>query len=373
MSTKIFNLKNQKLSADKLREVLLFNSNNYGGIIAETSPISISGSTASLIAPVTFLCGGALINQTSDVSYTFNSSNELWYLEVSLNTTYANITTDELLDASNVSYIGFKSAVCQTLIEDKTYTYYTVVFEAEGNPSTNEYYEYSDGTYSLSSDTSVDDSKVYYKKLELSSFHFKANSISTKTFTYIGTTLWISDTTFIVPICANINNSIKSLVSVKSVKDFEGLLNAEYYAQLKKYCEDTFVWTVGGQDEVVTSDGTVHKKGDIGNLNITDNVISNNTNNPVTISRLAVTNLSGSTNTDVDKIAVNTDGSMYLIQNYKLPVSQGGTYNASNWDDTKPRYSAKKNLGIFYGTSDPTNIFPFNPVMEGDIYLKIIE
>ena len=58
-----------------------------------------------------------------------------------------------------------------------------------------------------------------------------------------------------------------------------------------------------------------------------------------------------------------------MNSNYKVPVADGGTYLESNWDESKPWKSAKTNLHITYGTSNP----PTSGAVEGDIYLKIIE
>lgn len=381
MSVNLFNYTNQKLNAEKMREVSAFNSGDFGGIICNNSPFSISGTTVTLTAsdnaPVTFMGGGVLLNQVSTEYCSLASSGKLWYLEVILDGSVANITTDKLIEQvdeeTQIEKITFKSTTCDSIEKSATYTYYTPVRSAEGNPNINKYYEYSDGTYTLSDDFVVDSSKVYYAKIEANAIVFKANSLSTATFTYFGNTIWTSDNTFIIPLFANVSGELVQTVIVRDVSDLEGLLTLESYARLKAYCEGTFVWSSGGREWVVAPDGSTHRKGDIGNLNITGDTIYNNTNygtdvnpdyhDPVKIQNLTINNLS-SVNNDADtKLIVDSNGNISISQNYVQPISHGGT-------GATTRAAAKANLGIYYGTSQPT---PSGIYSEGDIYLWIIE
>ena len=384
MATKLFNYTNQKLNAEKLREIESFNSHDFGGIISKSfsSPFSISGTTVTLNAsessPVTFLGGGVLLNQVSQKTCLL-SSNKLWYLEVELDSSFANITTDELLDTSQdppINKINFKSITCDYLNIDNTYTYYTPVFEAKGNPNTNQYYEYSGGSYTLSTDSEVDSSKNYYLKIEASRISFSSSSLSTSTFSYFGNTIWISDTIFIIPLFANVNGSLIQTVIVRDLSSLEGLISMDAYARLQAYANGTFVWSSGGRESVVAPDGTTHRKGDIGNLNITNDTIYNNTNygtdinpdyrDPVKINNLTINNVANANN-DIDtKLVVDINGNISAKTDYIQPVNHGGT-------GASTRGPAKRNLGIFYGVKKPSEQPPTTSPQEGDIYLWIIE
>lgn len=382
MAVKLFNYINQKLNAEKLREIEAFNSSNFGGIIGESSPFTVSGNTVTLTAsqssPITFLGGGLLLNQTETVSYTF-SDNKLWYLEVILDSSVANITTDELIevvDNNRISKISFKSVSCSSFNKNATYTYYSPIIEASGNPKLNQYYEYLDGTYTLSEDTSVNASKEYYYKIEATSITFTSSSLSTSSFTYFGNTLWISDNTFIIPLYAKVDGELIQTTIVRSLSDLEGLLSLSAYSHLKMFAEGTFVWSSGGREQVIDLNGSIHRKGDIGNLNITNDTIYNNTNygtdlnpdykDPVKINNLTVNKIANSSN-DVDtKLVVDVNGNISAKTDYVQPINHGGT-------GATTRGPAKRNLGIFYGTKKPSEQPPTTSPQEGDIYLWIIE
>ena len=381
MSVNLFNYTNQKLNAEKMREVSAFNSGDFGGIICANSPFSISGTTVTLTAsedaPITFMGGGVLLNQVSTEYCSLASSDKLWYLEVILDSSVANITTDKLIEhideETQVEKITFKSTTCDYISKSANYTYYTPIKAASGNPNANRYYEYNNGTYTISGDGEVISSKIYYAKIEANAIIFKANSLSTATFTYFGNTVWISDNTFIIPLFANISDELVQTVLVKDVSDLEGLLTLESYARLKAYCEGSFVWSSGGREPVMAPDGSIHRKGDIGNLNITEDTIYNNTNygtddnpdyhDPVKIQNLTINNLSNVNNSPDTKLIVDSRGHISVSQDYVQPVAHGGT-------GATTRAEAKANLGIYYGTSQPT---PSNIYSEGDIYLWIIE
>lgn len=377
MSTNLFNYTNQKLTADKLREVEAFNSSNFGGIVGTSSPISILENVATLSAsessPVTFLGGGLLINQTSAVQCNLNVDNKLWYLEVILDSDAANITTNELIDSAGVNKISFKSVVCDSIEQRAEYVYYTPVYKAEGNPQNNQYYEYMNDTYTMSGDSIVDPSKIYYSKLNAYAVSFTSSSLGTASFLYYGNTLWLNSTTFIIPLCAMIDGSPVQTVTVKDITDLENLLSLQAYANLKAYADGNFVWSTAGREWVTAVDGSTHRKGDIGNLNITGDTIYNNTNygtdsnpdyhDPVKIQNLTINNIAN-TNNDIDtKLVVDADGNISTKLDYIQPVIHGGT-GASD------RATAKTNLGIFYGEDKPT---PSNRYTQGDIYLWIIE
>ena len=374
MSTRVYNFTNQRLVADKLREVEAFNSYNFGGVISKdfSSPFSISGNAVTLSAseanPVTFFGGGVLLNQVTEEVGVLPSNNTLWYLEVTLDPSASSIISDELIDiVTQESKVLFKTTSCSELNADDTYTYYTPVLEASGNPSVNQYYEYDDGTYTLSIDDVVESGKQYYSKIEATRILFKAPSISTSTFSYFGNTLWVNDRTFIIPLFVRLNNSYIQTVVVRDLSNVEGLMSMDAYSRLKSYVDGTFVWSSGGEEQVIAPDGTVHKKGDIGNLNITADTISNNINsNPVKVQNLTLNNLASADNDIHTKLVVDSSGNISAKRDYVQSVEHGGT-GATN------RNESKRNLGIYYGTTNPIDGSPVLSPQEGDIYLWIIE
>ena len=371
MATKLFNYKNQRLNANKLREVQAFNSSNFGGIVSNTSPFIVNGNAVTLVSPVTFLGGGVLLNQLENVSSTI-SNNNLWCLEVTLDSSVANITTDELIDSSNpsepTSKIQFKNYTCSNLSKGPTFTYFSPIEHPSGAPNTSGYYVYNNNSYTVSTDTSVNPSTDYYYKIEASKIKFTISGENTNTYNYIGNTLWLNENTFIIPLYANIGGELVQAVVIRDLSDLEGLLSLSAYADLKKYLEENFVWSIGGQEPIGN-----HKKGDIGYLNITNNIISRNdaSNGVVRISRLAIDKLkNGNTPEEVNdthtKLCINNDGIISVKRDYIQPISHGGT-------GATERGEAKRKLGIFYGTKSPTSSFPISNPQIRDIYFKIIE
>ena len=233
MATKLFNYKNQRLNANKLREVQAFNSSNFGGIVSNTSPFIVNGNAVTLVSPVTFLGGGVLLNQLENVSSTI-SNNNLWCLEVTLDSSVANITTDELIDSSNpsepTSKIQFKNYTCSNLSKGPTFTYFSPIEHPSGAPNTSGYYVYNNNSYTVSTDTSVNPSTDYYYKIEASKIKFTISGENTNTYNYIGNTLWLNENTFIIPLYANIGGELVQAVVIRDLSDLEGLLSLSAYA-----------------------------------------------------------------------------------------------------------------------------------------------
>ena len=373
MASNLFNYESQRLSAEGLRQLNSFNSYNFAGIIGNKSPIEIENTDfilrASETEPVFMLGGGLLISQTSNISWTLSQDNMMGYIRVTLNPETGTIVTDEY---SGIE-IPTDPHLCSYVSMNKEYTIYSVIdtLNDDDNPSILHYYEYSDGTYTESTDTVIDETKTYYMKYDSSSFSFRISEAD-PVYNYNGNTIWVSDNSFIIPICVRINGEIKTVVRIKDLRDLEGFLSLESYAKLKAYCEGTFVWTVGGDEEVTAPDGTVHRKGDIGNLNVTGGVISNNVDNePVILESLQIQDFQNAS--EDDRLYVDNFGNVQLARDYRVPVDRGGTFVDGSWDETKPRYSAKRNLGIYYGTNSPSDKYPVPNPVEGDIYLKIID
>lgn len=374
MASNLFNYESQKLSAEELRLVNSFNSYNFAGVIGKDVPISRDGYDVTLEAspenPVIMLGGGLLLTQTSNLTFDMNTAtNQLGYIQVTLAEENGSIITDEYKG------IEVKVSRCGYISLNKGFTIYSVVdtLDEGDDPSILSYYEYEEGLYTPSTDTIVDPEKTYYTKYDSSNFAFNVPSEFGNTiYNYNGNTIWVSDNVFIIPICIRHGSEIEYVVRVKDLRDLEGFLSLETYNKLKAYCEGTFVWTVGGQEEVVAPDGTVHKKGDIGDLNITGGYISHHDEaEPITISSLRLENLNNASKDD--RIYIGEGGVLSVDTDYLTPVYKGGTWVDGSWDTTKPRYSAKLNLGIFYGDKDPTQSYPTTAPTEGDIYLQIID
>lgn len=369
MSVELFNYTNQKLNAERLRELESFNSASFGGIIAESSPFSIDGSQVTLSENTSILGGGVLLNNNASVTHTFMNSSELWCMKVNLDNSDANIVT-EIND--NIEFITIG---CDYISRNASYTYYSPVISAE-DEHLDIYYEYILGEdeqhyYELTSDPTVDSSKQYYVKVEANSIRFKANisTFGSRNFTYFGNTLWLNANTFIIPLYAKIDDDLVQTVIVKGLNDFRELLSLDAYSQLKAYCDGTFVWSSGGGELVTAPDGTTHKKGDVGVLNISGDKISHQSGSFVQVDKLIISNLAYADNDEDTKLTINPSGQIGISNNYIQPVEHGGT-GSSN------KLNAKRNLGIYYGTNNKYSPKDYNPISnpsEGDIFLWIIE
>lgn len=369
MSVELFNYTNQKLNAERLRELESFNSAGFGGIIAESSPFSVNGNQVTLSENTSILGGGVLLNNNSSATYTFINSSELWCVKVNLDNSNANIVT-EVND--NIEFIIIN---CDSISRNASYTYYSPVVSAE-DEHLDIYYEYILGEdekhyYELTSDTTVDSSKQYYVKVEANSIRFGANipTFGYRNFTYFGNTLWLNANTFIIPLYAKIDNDLIQTVIIKGLNDFRELLSLDAYSQLKAYCDGTFVWSSGGGELVTAPDGTTHKKGDIGALNISGDKISHQSGSFVQVDKLIISNLAYVENDEDTKVTINSDGQISISNDYIQPIEHGGTGSFN-------KLHAKRNLGIYYGANNnysPKDRNPISDSSEGDIFLWIIE
>lgn len=366
MSVELFNYTNQKLNAERLRELESFNSAGFSGIITESSPFSIDGNQVTLSENTSILGGGVLLNNNTPVTHTFVNSSELWCIKVNLDNSNANIIT-EVND--NIEFIKID---CDYISRNASYIYYSPVVSAE-DEHLDIYYEYVLGEdekhyYELTSDTTVETSKQYYVKIEANSIKFEAKipTFGDRKFTYFGNTLWLNTSTFIVPLYAKIDNDLVQTVIVKGLNDFRELLSLDAYSQLKAYCDGTFVWSSGGGELVTAPDGATHKKGDIGNLNISGSKISHQNGSSVEVDKILISNLASVDNDINTKLTIDQFGQISISNNYILPVTYGGTGSSD-------RTEAKRNLGIYYGTYSPKDHNPISNPSEGDVFLWIIE
>lgn len=393
MAINIFNYTNQKLSADNLRKLNNFSSNNYGGIITldNKSPIHIDGKNIMWDIPFNMVCGGLTLSIT-DIP-TQLQENELLMLSVDLSdVNLANVTSDVLNNKCSI----FKTLLT-TFTIDEDYSTLSKINAIQSPTSVIPYqlgwYEEVEGNFVQTEDSEYDENKVYYDRVIGSTFSFNYNYNGTMfNFKYDGNTLWTSKTSFIIPLVINVGGQCKQLVACRNMSDFSGLLSASNYARLKAFIENSFVWTEGGKKLVDEKSGKPHSKGDIGLLNITENKISNNgrsyirtinedgeveykttsNNGAVIIDNPSLSNVEIYKG-DLVSIGYSNDELLVLEANgnvsktsssFTLPIGRGGT-GASN------KQNAKKNLGFNYGTANPktSNIAG----QEGDVYFWIVE
>lgn len=416
MAFHVYNTKQQALNAQKLSELFSFTSNDFAGLISnEQSPVVISNNSWSwntnLSPIINFIGGGINIDfdfpQDSN-EYTFGENN-LYGIDVIVPSDTSSISTD----IYNLAHIV--SIKCEDISVNNIYT---VISNPTGSPSVNGYYEYIEnqethqGEYILSEDSQVDTSKVYYYEIEDGLFTVEGaefNSVnndssptlSPQTFDYYGNTIWIDKSIgrFFIPICGkDKDGNIISLIFNRDKAGYESFLSARTYYSLLKELSNKFVFRVGGKT-----------LGDIGQLNVTDNNITNRTGGTINIESAYLNNIpvmsdssmsekfEKNTNIPVDRyrglLMVGSDtvdsnnsmareGRIYRISNnYMMPINHGGT--AASEKDT-----ARKNLNFYsidttttpvsWSTTNPTER-TVNPKKEdgtpdyGAIWFKIIE
>ena len=231
-------------------------------------------------------------------------------------------------------------------------------------------------SYVLSPDTSIIENKKYYYALENNAFRVIGAKFDSEgvTFDYYGNTVWISKPSnrFFIPICGKSQDgTLYSMIFNRDKEGYESFLTARTYYQLIKDLGDQFVWRVGGET-----------LGDIGDLNITDNIIKNksvNTGveivNPIfngkELDTKSYREYSGTkynvdnilSNVNLNKVLlVDEDNNIKVTDNtYKIPISHGGTGGGT------PTI-ARKNLNILYGEEDPNeaNIIPYRLTLATD-------
>jgi len=119
--------------------------------------------------------------------------------------------------------------------------------------------------------------------------------------------------------------------------------------------DETFVWRKGGVGI-----------GNVGDLNITDDTITNikgNNSININIRKFRLPSIIEDTSSKIDVLVRGANDTVGTRE--AVPVENGGT-NATE------RGQAKKNLGIQYGKENPSQGF-VGVAKEGDIYFKILE
>lgn len=394
MAIRVYNTKYQSLNAEKVAELFNFANNDFCGLVSsiEAPFVYDTGNTSwtwssDLGNVIKFVGGGINIDYDREDGKSYDLSGAptefpcaVWGLDITVpDEINSNITTNNYSDLANFSKIYCKEIQLDNL--------YSVVNNPTGSPADWGYYEYSEGSFIPSPDTEVQSGKQYYFMLEKEVIrinNIKEDSFNTNTqmlsFEYYGNTLWVSSGRFFIPFCGlDQDGHFISMIFNRDKTGYESFLSARTYYHLLKELGDTFVFRVGGPT-----------KGDVGNLNITDNLIANiKTTNGVNIKQPVLSSVvadSQSDDTSLDNMdnlvllgkskdtnedgSINENGSRTVYRsktNYKIPIRHGGT-------SADIQSEARKNLGFTYGTNEPSGI-PTNRNGESDIgavYFKIL-
>lgn len=303
-----YNLQNQKLNSDELRTILKFCSDNYAGCISDETPLSITEGTATtkLTGSCNFLVDGFLFHADfNNETATLNDTNNFYGIVINLGNikSNANISTNEINSSVRIGFIK------EFTITQNSAGIYTITRGNEGwNP-----YKY---------DTQ------YFSSLTVGNDTFNGDLV-------------------VIPLAVYINSEAKSILGVRTKSSLEEFLTESalntLLNQLRDEFNSRFVWKEGGKEE--------QHRGDIGNLNITDNTIKDTNGNGITL------------DTQTFNISSFNAGAIIKQENKLVsgivPVEFGGT-GASKKDP------ARKNLGISSGLTLPTT------GELGDIFLKII-
>ena len=390
MTIKSYNFKNQILNSDELARVLAYASDTFAGALSEDDcPISNSGSTMTIGAGH-ILGAGHSIELSASESLTL-PNNSLAVLRVNY--------SDELnIDNDTNSNISLTSVGTITNISDPYYEV-TEVLNPEGNPAENHYYiletagidHYVRCDNLTPPETEVNPEHTYYSLVQT----YYTITLNTGQIYNSGVTHYIKNTSdevigFEIVLAALYNNQFFNLLPRRGKDSYRDYLTAEAYEGLKKYIEETFVWHEGGSEKVGD-----YAKGQVGNLVISGSNITNiNPANPLIIdpacidpNRIKFGNLSvGDENTHIylDNGIIKQGNS--IDSSNPLSIERGGT-GANN------ATSAKQNLRLFHGESDPDSVAannlqyysydasgalinkytPLGQPKPGDIYFKILK
>lgn len=312
MSFLIYNLKNEKLNSSELRRLLNFCADNYAGVLAKDTPVKLYPDTKEWDFGTTnnlnFIGEGILFNYQGTRNKEVLANNELAVLEVNTDTKLFNILSEEA--DHNIS---FKKVQCTAIVKEEV------------------------------------------KKDEVIIGYDYLLTIDGKKYDYRANALLVDNNIFYIPLVLNNNGTLELLLQNRDKSSLESFLTADSYAKLKKYMEETFVWRVGGEE-----------KGNVGDLNITDDTITNikgNNSININIRKFRLPSLIEDTSNKVEVLVRGANDTVGTRT--ALPVENGGT-NATT------KQVAKFNLGFQYGPQDPGHGFVGTP-QEGDIYFKILE
>ncbi len=378
MAIRIYNTKQQELNSNKIAELFLFSTNDFSGLVSNViEPItiledgwkwdeSLEGKEATLV--------GNGINIGYDVENTVYTSvgTGVWGFDITIPDSNASIVTNQL---SSVN-ASFQFIEVQSIVKD--YVYFIVEYPS-GSPATNGYYELLNNEYVLSEDAEVDDTKVYYVRggenfvVTGAKFPLPQSQLLTTNFEYYGNTVRITDNRFFIPVCGHTSAGYMTMIFNRDKAGYESFLAARTYAYLLKEMGNKFVWRAGGE--------TV---GDIGDLNITGNKITNKNHSErngelhmTALSNLA-TVIQSPSFTDIRVTPQNSSiagslqiapgtGEVFINRVPVVSILNGGTSATSE-------SQARNNLNIKSGTTTPTSAPKKSDGSTdyGAIYLKIL-
>ena len=271
MSFNGYNLKNQRLSSEQMRTLLAFCSDNYAGAITEDTQedvITVNGSKITISNDYDFLVDGFLVHGGNGEEIDFTNDNSgLGALGAIIISTSIPSDEDNTITTDQISAtVGLTGLTAVITVVDEVET---IDIKAGENTIVEDYH--------------------------------------CQTFEYNGN--------YIIPLACTTNNGIRILLPCMSKSHLEEFLTESAYEQLKTWAEGKFVWRIGGEEV-----------GNIGNLNVTNDLISNPEGTSIKI---------GDSNDVVEINGIQLDfsgvGALYkenddsgIVIN-TLPVTQGGT------------------------------------------------
>lgn len=374
MAIYVYNTKQQALNSKKIAELISFTSNDFGGLISNIEePIIFSEDddpkwywNALMQNTVAQFIGGGVdveydVPQQGYEGYpkSFSPGINMWGLDVTVPSADSTIKTNNYTAASIVQ------VSCSSIEIDNLYV---VINYPSGSPVENGYFEYDSSTekYSASTDTNVEPGKEYYYEIANEAFKVTGAQFSNHDpipFEYYGNTVWVDENRFFIPFCfIDSNRMPHSMIFNRDKTGYESFLSARTYYHLLNEIGNHFVFRIGGP-----------VKGDIGDLNITDNILKNkvNENNGVVIKRPILDIDTATDPDDLNHVLLRNEisGKIYKTDSaYIIPIRHGGT-SASSVE------VARTNLGFNYGINDPSGEptkVDTGAVDEGAVYFKLL-
>ncbi len=337
MAIYVYNTKQQGLNSKKLSELLSFLSNDFGGLISNTetptkliensNPKKWEWDSSLANESVLNLVGGGIsfdYQFDSNDPNTFNPSETypaiMYGFDITIPSKDSSILTDVYSNAS------LRAVGCQNI---------------EEVPLSEEYEELTQFYITGAVLTTPDKAVNFY---------------------YYGNTYWIDEdkSRFFIPICGlDANGSFHSMIFNRDKSSYESFLTARTYYQLLRDLGEKFVWRTGGESV-----------GDIGQLNITDNIITNKDNESDGVEIIQPLIECDELNTEsfryqykpesesnrnhilanqkMDRLLLLGENGKIKVADglYKIPVSHGGTGGGF------PE-AARENINILFGSADP--------------------
>lgn len=337
---KIYNVKNHKLDSDKLTFLNRFNSNDFCGVaippqnqsslvsdvfkLDSNGKVTINNSLKETgSTDLTFINVGTMIDVPfNDIQNLNLMANHFYYIKYKVNC---------LFDESNIYDDSFNEAV----IEHTEYKNYIVTaYDIYGKEVSAE----SENCIGVMSNVTLGDNTVV---------------------NYIGKSITLTinhEQYYIIPLFLYNGSNIISLIEARNKSSFEQWLSAKSLDNLWKTLHKTFTHQSGSTPE--------HSEyGKLGNFNFHDDEIKHNDVVIVNVDSNNKFNLpTYKSESSVKLPYIDDEGNLETLD--VLGIENGGT-NAST------KQNAKRNLGIYYGTSEPSEAVTLPEV--GDIYFKILK